>query len=47
MSKLVLVVGEASAEGVTKPTQECLSEAKRAGAESIELVLFGLSLIHI
>lgn len=41
MSKLVLVVGEASAEGVTKPTQECLSEAKRAGAESIELVLFG------
>ena len=41
MSKIVLVIGETGAEGVTKPTLECLSEAKRAGAESIELVLFG------
>jgi len=41
MSKSVLVVGEVSADGVNKATLECISEAKRAGADSIEVVLFG------
>lgn len=41
MSKAVIVVGEAAADGVNKATLECVSEAKRAGAESIELIVFG------
>lgn len=41
MSKSVLVVGEVSASGVAKSTLECISEAKRSGADSVEVVLFG------
>jgi len=41
MSKATIVVGEVSADGVNKATLECVSEAKRAGADSIDVVLFG------
>ena len=41
MSKSVLVVGEVASDGVAKATLECISEAKRSGAESVEAVLFG------
>lgn len=41
MSKTVFVVGEVSDSGVSKPTLECISEAKRAGADSVHAVLFG------
>lgn len=41
MSKAVLVIGEVSAAGVAKAALECISEAKRAGADSVEAVLFG------
>lgn len=41
MSKSVLVIGEVAASGVAKPVLECLSEAKRSGAESVEALLFG------
>lgn len=41
MSKLVLVIGEVASEGVSKGTLECISEAKRGGAESVEVILFG------
>lgn len=41
MSKAVIVVGEVNADGVNKATLECISEAKRAGAESVEAILFG------
>lgn len=41
MSKSVLVIGEVTSAGVSKPALECLSEAKRSGAESIEAILFG------
>ncbi len=39
MAKIV-VVGEVTAEGVRKATQECISEAKRTGSD-VEAVLFG------
>lgn len=35
------MVGEAAADGVAKSTLECVSEAKRSGAETVEVVLFG------
>lgn len=41
MSKTVLVVGEVAASGVAKATLECISEAKRSGAGSVEVLLFG------
>lgn len=41
MSKSVLVIGEVAASGVAKPVLECLSEAKRSGAETVEALLFG------
>ena len=41
MSKTVLVVGAVAPGGVAKATLECVSEAKRSGAESVEVVLFG------
>lgn len=37
----VLVLGEAHGSEVTKATLECCSEAKRAGAAEVHLVLFG------
>lgn len=37
----VLVLGEAHGSDVTKATLECCSEAKRAGASEVHLVLFG------
>jgi electron transfer flavoprotein alpha subunit len=37
----VLVLGEALGSEVTKATLECCSEAKRAGAAEVHLVLFG------
>ncbi len=37
----VLVLGEAHAGEITKATLECCSEAKRAGAAEVHLVLFG------
>lgn len=41
MSKAVLVIGEVTTAGVAKGALECISEAKRAGADSVEVVLFG------
>lgn len=41
MSKSVLIVGEVSASGVAKSTLECISEAKRSGAGSVDVILFG------
>jgi electron transfer flavoprotein alpha subunit len=41
MSKSVLVVGEVASDGVSKGTLECVSEAKRSGADSVEVILFG------
>jgi electron transfer flavoprotein alpha subunit len=41
MSKAVVVVGEVSSAGVAKATLECISEARRAGGASIDVVLFG------
>ena len=41
MSKSVLVVGEVASDGVAKATLECISEAKRSGADSVEAILFG------
>ena len=40
MSK-VLVIGEVASDGVVKATLECISEAKRTGADSVEAILFG------
>ncbi|MFA5505680.1 MAG: electron transfer flavoprotein subunit alpha/FixB family protein [Vulcanimicrobiota bacterium] len=41
MSKSIIVVGEVAADGVAKATLECISEAKRAGADTVEAILFG------
>lgn len=41
MSKSVLVVGEVSSDGVNKGALECISEAKRSGADSVAVILFG------
>ncbi len=41
MSKLTCVIGEVSADGVNKATLEAISEAKRAGADQIHVILFG------
>jgi electron transfer flavoprotein alpha subunit len=37
----VLVIGETHGSEITKATLECCSEAKRAGASEVHLVLFG------
>lgn len=41
MSKAAVVIGEVTSAGVARATLECVSEAKRAGAESVDVVLFG------
>jgi electron transfer flavoprotein alpha subunit len=41
MSKAVLVIGEVASDGVAKATLECVSEAKRSGADAVDVVLFG------